>query len=346
MEIRKLNTLRGLAALIVAVGHYSSENENWNWALGEGAGQIGVMLFFLLSGFLMSYLYFHKPPTFENVKAFAVARIARVAPLFMAVVIVSYGVRSLNLDFVGQFVYEVTEFNELLSHIFLLDGVSVLWTIPAELHFYALFALAWTLRSHIGVKVYVMVALLIFVDILWGFRYDAYSILGLTVTPTIIIALPYFVVGTVIGHLRRTWRFPERLQSHYFVLVLAMIPLLFPQTFQHITGREHGMWTDMGVLVAVSGIFFVYVFLIPDVNKITANSVGDFFGRISYSLYLLHIPLLLVFRYLGLIQGFFGLILYLAAASLVSQISYSVFEHPMRRSIRTRFTRIPTNQAA
>jgi peptidoglycan/LPS O-acetylase OafA/YrhL len=57
MEIRKLNSLRGLAALIVLVSHYSNESGLLGRALGIGAGQFGVMIFFPLSSFLISYLY-------------------------------------------------------------------------------------------------------------------------------------------------------------------------------------------------------------------------------------------------------------------------------------------------
>ena len=60
MEIRKLNTLRGLAALIVFITHFS-DITNWlGGVLGGGSGAYGVMLFFLLSGFLMTYLYLER----------------------------------------------------------------------------------------------------------------------------------------------------------------------------------------------------------------------------------------------------------------------------------------------
>jgi peptidoglycan/LPS O-acetylase OafA/YrhL len=68
MEIRKLNMLRGLAALIVLVSHYSNATNLLNAMPGRGAGQLGVMIFFILSGFLMSYLYLKKGFTKDEVK--------------------------------------------------------------------------------------------------------------------------------------------------------------------------------------------------------------------------------------------------------------------------------------
>ena len=67
MEIRKLNTLRGLAALIVVVSHYSNATLIMGGLLGFGGGQFGVMIFFVLSGFLMSYLYLGREFTASSV---------------------------------------------------------------------------------------------------------------------------------------------------------------------------------------------------------------------------------------------------------------------------------------
>lgn len=45
MEIRKLNTLRGIAATIVLVFHFSNSTGWLGKLLGYGAGHIGVMVF-------------------------------------------------------------------------------------------------------------------------------------------------------------------------------------------------------------------------------------------------------------------------------------------------------------
>ena len=90
MQLRKLNTLRGLAALIVFITHFS-DITNWlGGVLGGGAGAYGVMLFFLLSGFLMSYLYFERDFKKSDIKYYFFARAARVLPLYLVVVLSSY----------------------------------------------------------------------------------------------------------------------------------------------------------------------------------------------------------------------------------------------------------------
>ena len=81
--IAQLDGLRGLAALIVVVSHYSNETLLWGGVLGKGGGQTGVMLFFLLSGFLMAHLHLGEAFTARNVGRYALRRIARVYPLFL-----------------------------------------------------------------------------------------------------------------------------------------------------------------------------------------------------------------------------------------------------------------------
>ena len=65
----------------------------------------------------------------------------------------------------------------------------------------------------------------------------------------------------------------------------------------------------------MAAIFSILVFLVPDGNPILENRVGDHLGKVSYSLYLLHFPILLLFKQAGLAKGADGLALYLAGVS-------------------------------
>jgi peptidoglycan/LPS O-acetylase OafA/YrhL len=91
-----LDGLRGLAILIVIVSHVSNAIDLWGRMLGDGAGQIGVMLFFVLSGFLMGQLYLDKPFNHANLWNFAARRFARLAPLFYLTVSVAAILSSLS----------------------------------------------------------------------------------------------------------------------------------------------------------------------------------------------------------------------------------------------------------
>lgn len=335
MEIRKLNTLRGLAALIVLISHYSNESGLWGGYLGNGAGQFGVMIFFLLSSFLMAYLYLQLPPTIIAIKKYSVARIARVFPLFVVVVISSFVMQRAKPNVFSEFVYNINSFQSLFSHLLLLSGLNVLWTIPPEINFYILFAVAWCLRPRFGKTIlYVSaIALSLYAVGVWPGRISG-NILGLEVDFATTMALPYFIVGSLFGSVFRYWRPPTWLCSHWFVVPLLLIPLLYPRIFLQLFGKTHEMWSEPLILACISAIFFVVVFLVPSPNLFLENMIGDKIGAISYSLYLLHYPLLLCMKKLGYVSGFSGLVLFLFFSIALSFLSFLFLEAPMRRKIK------------
>ena len=280
-EIRRLNTLRGLAVLIVVVSHFANET-GFHKALGNGGGQFGVMLFFLLSGFLMTYLYYGQPPDKSNFRSFAVARFARVVPLFYVVVIASFLLTRFGPPPYNTLLYNIPDGGMLLSHLLFLHGTSVLWTIPPEIQFYVLFGLVWACRKQLHVVLPVLLVLLLVIDYFFGLQETTTTFAGLTATLTLGKALPYFIAGSMMGNAYLRWQIPTRFRSHIYILTLLLIPLLYPMIFTWLTGREHTMWTDAGVLMVLAAVFFAVVFCVPDNNFLLENRVGDFLGKISF----------------------------------------------------------------
>ena len=83
-----LDGIRGFAALIVVISHSANAGFLPN-LLGHGLGQMGVALFYALSGFLMAHLYLHRPFDAAAIRQFALRRAARVLPLFYAVILMA-----------------------------------------------------------------------------------------------------------------------------------------------------------------------------------------------------------------------------------------------------------------
>jgi peptidoglycan/LPS O-acetylase OafA/YrhL len=333
MEIRKLNTLRAIAALVVVVSHYSNFTGWLGGYPGQGAGQLGVMLFFLISGFLMAYLYLGRPASATALRSFCVARIARVLPLFIAVVLVSYLLQRLGMP--GVF-YDITSVREVLSHVLMLSGTSVLWTIPPEIQFYVIFAgfwLAWqrSWRVAAGAAVLLVVAIVVL-----GLPNPIKRVSGLIIDTKIIMALPTFLTGIALGHLYARHGVYRKLAHGIFAACLLLLPLAYPKIFELLAGRELDAWRDLGVLCFVAALFAIVIFLVPDDNRWLANAVGDFVGRISYSLYLLHLPVYALLA--GVLKTAPGplLPLYLAASIAAAHASYRLLEYPLRVWLRRR----------
>ena len=323
--------------MIVVLSHFSNESGLWGGLLGQGAGQLGVMLFFLLSAFLMAHLYFDSPHTAENVKKFAVARIARVIPLFLFVILLSYIIHQLPFLGVQQYFYAISDTGSLASHLLLLSGASVLWSIPPEIYFYIVFACLWLGRIKCGRAIAVVpLALLVFSFFVPPQKAPETMLFGLYVKMSVLQVYPYFCAGFLLGWLYNHWMAPSFLSHPVLVVALAVIPLLYPNVMITLVGVTHGLWSDPRLLVAITIIFFVIVFLVPAKNWLLENPIGDFVGKISYSIYLLHYPILLVLKDLGFTQNAFGLLAFIAVTFLVATLSFRYLEVPARLWIKSR----------
>ncbi len=326
MEIRSLNTLRGLAALIVVVSHFSNTSGLWGKLFGEGAGQIGVMIFFLLSGFLMTHLYWDNRPTKINLIRYAVSRLARVMPLYLAVVFIS---------FTTPYAYVVDDVGALFSHLLLLHGDSVLWTIPAEIQFYVIFGLCWLLLSKRRAPLPLVIALISIATVLLSYTSETYKSHGIYLTTSIIESLPYFALGCLFGALYKSRKIFVEYQRDYYIAAVLLIPVLYPNSFAVLFGFQHGLWKDVGILAAIGSIFFAIVFLVPNGNPFMENTLGDFYGKISYSLYLLHLPVLALLSHIGWMNlGVLSLALFIAVASFAAWLSFTIIEAPSRSAIK------------
>lgn len=329
MEIRKLNTLRGLAALIVFVTHFSDITGWLGGVLGGGSGAYGVMLFFLLSGFLMSYLYFEKEFNRVNVGRYFSARFGRVVPLYLLVVFGSY-----TLSITGNdYLYNIANLDVLLGHLLFLYGESVLWSIPPEIQFYFLFIAFWAcVKSRVG-YVYVSIVAVMILLFLFNFPKIHGDIRGVPYNEfNVLRSLPFFFIGMIFGMNYRSLKIPDYLKKDWFILALCLIPLMYPDLTPITSEAKQKMWLSYEVLLVMSAIFFCVVFLVPDNNRLLANKLGDFIGKISYSLYLLHMPIIQQINQLDLSVELKLLFSFLLSV-LVAYLSFRFFEKPAAKII-------------
>jgi peptidoglycan/LPS O-acetylase OafA/YrhL len=82
-----LDGIRGTAILMVSASHFSNLHDG----PFSGAGQFGVWLFFVLSAFLLSLYFFHRPERIASPLEwtnYTVRRVLRIYPLYVLVLIV------------------------------------------------------------------------------------------------------------------------------------------------------------------------------------------------------------------------------------------------------------------
>ena len=336
-HLSALDGLRGFAALVVVVGHCAAFGFLPSFLSG-GLAQMGVMLFFGLSGFLMAYLYGNKTLNSASLRVYAINRATRVLPLYYVVAtFVALSFIFFDYSFLKAFTWK-----DVAANMLLLKGSSVLWTIPVEIHFYIVFIALWFVSKYgIFLKTVCLLVVLQFSSML------IFHLNGIDYSPILYSWLHLFLFGSLIGYyyepLKNSFdnsRFSALLSAFgWFVLVLGVIA---PPQLR----RDFGFSTMVNY---VDPITVGYPMLLL---ACTVFSLGPFslfkqpilrwFGKISYSLYLLHafvIDGVTEMATRGAISAELGFPIVLAGATLLAAASFYGFERPAQRMLRSHFSK-------
>ncbi len=344
LHILPLDGLRGFAAFIVLVSHFS------NMALsgvdmdaliaspsalfspggvqkaafgvfGSGAGQIGVMMFFALSAFLMFHLYFTRPPTTETQKKFVISRVARILPLYYAVVLIGF-----IIDQTAPFPFLDLTPADLPAHLLLVGNVSVLWTIPPELAFYLVFLALWRFGHRRPQALYGGLAVFI---IVWNLAPNFWASR----------TFEFFALGGLLH-----WAYASGVRLGFdrapgWAAALgfgALFLTILPVVQRSVLGVDlvQSGWQSERVLLTIA-ILFLLVLNNPFLQRVFSIAPMRFLGKISFSLYLTHLLVLNGLNHAGLLQpNIFSFTLAAGLAIVLSYGTYTAIEAPSRESIR------------
>ena len=165
-HVPALDGVRGIAALMVLFFHlfyWSMRHEAWTGVArlvsqATAPGFLGVDLFFVLSGFLITRILLRSRGRTDYYRSFYARRLLRIAPLYYAVLAVVW----LAYAGSGSFVSFSAVF---LSNVALLFGIgmplAVLWSLSIEEHFYVVWPLVVRCvgpRGLIGIAVAIVLA--------------------------------------------------------------------------------------------------------------------------------------------------------------------------------------------
>src|SRR4051812_46782763 len=142
-RIDVLNGWRAVSILFVVASHMLPVGPK-RWELNEGAGEIGMALFFCLSGFLVTTQLQKN----HNLLAFYIRRLFRILPLALPVILgvalvydQSLQNLAMNLLFVENYLFWA-----------LMPGLGHFWSLCVEMHFYLFIGVAlWATRFRSGV---------------------------------------------------------------------------------------------------------------------------------------------------------------------------------------------------
>lgn len=335
-----LDTLRAIAALVVVFGHIELlKNKNSipnlidnNFILFP-SGHIAVILFFVLSGFLITYLLVNeKEKTGEiSFRKFYMRRILRIWPLYYAIILLSYLLIDAEYDF--KTILLCLSIFPNLAHA-LGSGWSSspqIWSIGVEEQFY----LFWPLVLLLLPERKVIIALLIFfvgysiLPHLFGFinvRTFQNEELGGVVTKIFYgTKFNCMAIGALMGFAmakKQTW---INIFSNDIVALFTFL-------------LSFSLWVFRFEMKYFTDEFFSILFAIMIVGVVSSKTINidtritRFLGKISYGIYMYHwIIILLALKYIEYSGNdlLFNLELYLVVIGftiLISWISYVTFE--------------------
>ena len=359
-----LHGLRGLAALSVLLFHWGSGigffpqaraqmvvttlGKEWDLGVFLDFGWLGVLLFFVLSGYLLTAQLLYRDLNKTNIPRFWLRRGLRIYPAFWLQLLV--------LLIVARFFAFMPQSGsgpDIVRHTFLWINLppwmtvpmnSVWWTLPVELGFYLVLPLLVLLSNRLGwMKVFagsVLVTILWRYAVMWFFKGENYashqvvldSIPGALSTFCAGVALAYFIARK--GAPTRNQRYLVLITS--LVLSVAMAVWLYANLDTYWSGHWMlGVWNPlMGLLIAT----LMLALLLPLRGfGWLASKPMVWLGHISFGIYLWHYPLLMLLQRSILkdwqtpSQSVMALFITLAATLVLASISYYFVERPIMR---------------
>lgn len=355
-----LNGLRFIAALLVIVHHteqikyiYNLPN-NFSSSFIQIIGELGVILFFVLSGFLITYLLLEeeKRTNAIAVKNFYLRRILRIWPLYFFIVFLAFAVLP-NIpsfilpDYGKAEIYEDLSAKILLYVFFLpnlvspLLGVvpyaSLLWSIGTEEQFYLIWAplLKFVKRHRIALMFIIVFGYLLFARALFSdrtnflvYKYEINAFWQSFNIPSMAIG-GFFALLLHSNH--RALKIFLNNYLFYFALVFTSVMLYRGIYFPHITVNDLPF---PYLYKEFYSVWFGIIILNFAANKNIFISLEGrpirYLGKISYGLYVYH-PIAIVLAlhttgWLGAPSDAFLYPLALALTILIAGVSYKYFE--------------------
>jgi len=336
--INSLTGLRGMAAFIVFISHCA--NQGMLPAIfSNGLGQIGVMLFFILSGFLMGHLYLNKDSSTANIKHYLIARIGRIFPLYFLLILLSV---LISTTIYQDFHYQITEAQIVLRALLFIDAPYEFWTIPVEVQFYAVFIVFWILYQR-NTSPFLLVTFIASTAIPSIFLYPE---LGYAPALFSSYCVPFFVgIGTAVMYPRiASSVFLKKFAAYAAAPGIIALFLNLPAVRlehnwildSHFFVRT---WVDPVNWVIVYCVFFCAMLNARALHFLNTRAFV-LLGEISFGFYLIHYPVLKLIKSLGIplsLQFVTSCIL----ISLMAWFSYKYFEQPANKLIREKLTKAP-----
>jgi peptidoglycan/LPS O-acetylase OafA/YrhL len=322
------------------------------YALVLESGGFGVCIFFLLSAYLITELLIRERTCTGSIhlRAFYTRRILRIWPLYFGTVFASYlfglWVPSYRLSWKWMVTFVFLAANWYTARIgYAPSSVAVLWSISIEEQFYLL----WPSVAKFGGIRALKVCAILTIPIGYGVLFHLCG-KGVPMQPSLwtnsFIQFSFFGLGALIAvalH-KRSFSMPTALR----VLLFGggVVLWLVANNNFHVNGvfYEARPWqVSCGYGVVAAGCLSIF-FSLFGISRSLLPPQLIYLGKISYGLYVFHVPCRELARWLlsGISHGqLFRPLLQMALTIFVAVFSYRYFEKPFLR-LKARFEFVKT----
>lgn len=328
--IQSLQVFRGLSALAVVAHHAAVatdafvENIPAAWLKALDLGAFGVDFFFVLSGFIIMHAHVHESGKTSSIRPYLYKRLTRIFPAYWPVGLALLGLYAAlpSLSASGGREYSY------LSSILLLPAnlppaLSVAWTLVHELMFYALFMLWFVSRRvfWLGLAVWVLAIIIDeSTDSTVGWLRYPFSLLNIE-----------FMLGVLTALAYTRFRFIRLSVAMILAgVLLASLTLLF--LYLDAISAKGRLLFALGLAVMLLGLASH-----ERKQRIKWPTVLLTLGNASYSIYLIHNPMLsFTQRIAGRLDFSWptGLIAGILASTILGYVYFQVVERIVLQRLR------------
>jgi peptidoglycan/LPS O-acetylase OafA/YrhL len=140
-HLPELDGFRALSILAVLAAHMLPLGPS-EWQLNTTSGVMGMSIFFCLSGFLITQFLWVRP----DIPAFLIRRVGRIVPL----ILLASAVFCLIVEYRPESFWAINLYYFNYDDTAIFEGLSPLWSVAVEMHFYFAIALAILLLGRKG----------------------------------------------------------------------------------------------------------------------------------------------------------------------------------------------------
>ena len=344
-----LNGLRFLSALAVIITHVELTQDNlgldnlWDNLLIHNLGGLGVSFFFVLSGFLITYLMIVEEERFKSfsVKSFYIRRIFRIWPLYFLILILGFFIlphftylpffsKNLEINFLPNLIIYLFIFPNIAFSIFpAVPLIGQSWSIGVEEQFYLIWPLIFKFFKNFNLnllmKLLILFVSLKFIVLLFSLQIDSNWLLVVKKNFAM-LKFENMIIGAMGAVILKN-------KNKYIKYVLNNMALFFSVIGIFISLYFIPNYLRDGLHI-LHALFFIIVILNVSSNPKSflklENKLFNFLGRISYGIYMYHLIIIyFTIKLLTIYDIYSKWLLYsisILLTCIVSYISYIIFE--------------------